>query len=338
MSSVNPIVLQRADPCVLLHDGTYYFTASHPRYDRVALRRAARLEDLQDADEVTIWEPPAGGPTSHLVWAPELHRVDGRWYVYFAAAPHDHGTADTPGAAETFDHRIYVLENAAEDPFTGEWVERGQVDTGWESFALDATSVVIDGSQYLVWAQQDVTIPGHSNLYIARMATPWTLATPAVLLSRPEFAWELRGFAVNEGPSVLVRGDRVHLTYSGAATGVDYAMGLLTAPVGADLLDPASWTKSPEPVFVSSPENGQYGPGHNSFTRTPEGDVVLVYHARTYTDITVDPLFDPNRHARAQVLPFDEDGNPVWGVPVPDTRPTPTSIEVLDPRGLPLHA
>ena len=331
--TVNPIVLQRADPCVLRHQGTYYFTGSHPRYDRIVLRRADRLEDLQQAEEVTVWERHATGPQSQLIWAPELHRVHGAWYLYYAAAPVAHGTVDAPSENETFNHRIFVLENTADDPFEGEWVERGQVDTGWESFALDATSFVLDGEQYLVWAQQDLTVRGHSNLYIARMANPWTLATPAVELSRPEFDWEIKGFWVNEGPSVLVRGGRVFLTYSGAATGIDYAMGLLTADADADLLDPASWTKSPEPVFVSDPAAGQYGPGHNSFTETPDGDPVLVYHARTYTEISGDPLWDPNRHARAQVLPFDEDGNPVWGTPVPDTRPTPTSTEVLPDDG-----
>ncbi|WP_306319446.1 MULTISPECIES: glycoside hydrolase family 43 protein [unclassified Streptomyces] len=332
----NPIVLQRADPCVLRHEGTYYFTASHPAYDRIVLRGAERLAALQAADEVTIWERHTEGPRSHLIWAPELHRVDGRWYVYYAAAPDETPKADVPGANETFNHRIYVLECAADDPLTGEWVDRGQVDTGWESFALDATSFVLDGRQYLVWAQQDNAIRGHSNLYIAPMANPWTLGGPAVLLTRPEFDWEIKGFWVNEGPSVLVREGRVFLTYSGAATGIDYAMGLLTADAGGDLLDPASWTKSPDPVFVSEPAGGQYGPGHNSFTTTEDGDTVLVYHARTYTEIVGDPLRDPNRHARAQILPFDADGEPVWGVPVADTRPTPSADEtaVLPATGL----
>ncbi|WP_129339526.1 family 43 glycosylhydrolase [Cellulomonas endophytica] len=328
----NPIVLQRADPWVVRHDGRYWFTGSHPLYDRVVLRGAERLEDLQAAEEVTIWRRHDEGPMSHLIWAPELHRVGGAWYVYLAAAPHDHGTVDAPGANETFAHRVFVLENTADDPTTGTWVERGQVDTGWESFALDATSLVHRGEQYLVWAQQDLGSTDHSHLYIARMADPWTLATPAVRLSRPEHAWERRGFAVNEGPALLVRDGTVFLTYSGAATGIDYAMGLLTADADADLLDPASWTKHPEPVVASSPENGQYGPGHNSFTWTPEGETVLVYHARTYTHLVGDPLREPNRHARAQVLPF-VDGRPVWGPPLPDTRPVPTSTDVLTPDG-----
>src|SRR5699024_6383769 len=90
------------------------------------------------------------------------------------------------------------------------------------------------------------------------------------------------------GP-VLVRNGKIHLTYSASATGIDYAMGVLTADADADLLDPSSWTKSRSPVFVSDPAAERYGPGHNSFTTTADGEVVLVYHARTYTRIEGNP-------------------------------------------------
>ncbi|MFC0672631.1 glycoside hydrolase family 43 protein [Brachybacterium hainanense] len=329
----NPLVLQRADPCVLRHGEEYLFTASHPQYDRIILRRAERLEDLQAAVEHVIWTKPADGPLSHLIWAPEIHRVAGAWYIYVAAAPDGEVSADAPGMAQTFNHRMYVLENTAEDPVAGEWVLRGQVDSGWESFALDATTFVRDGQQYYVWAQQREGVPGNSNLYIAPMSDPWTLSGPAVELTRPELAWEQDGFWVNEGPAVLQHGDTVYLTYSAAATGPQYAMGLLTAPADADLLDPASWTKSPEPVFTSDPSVDRYGPGHNSFTTTKTGEPVLVYHARTYTEIIGDPLLDPNRHACAQVLRFDASGAPIWGTPLPATRPSPTSTAILDPAG-----
>ena len=331
--TMNPLVLQRADPCVLRHEGQYYFTASHPLYDRIILRRAETLDGLQAADEVAIWHKHDQGPQSELIWAPEIHRVHGAWYIYYAAAPDAHGTADAPSTDETFNHRVFVLENTAEDPFAGEWVERGQVDTGWESFALDATSFVHGERQYLVWAQEDLAVKGHSNLYIAPMENPWTLAGPAVELTRPEHDWETKGFWVNEGPAVLEHEGTLYLTYSGAATGIDYAMGVLTASADADLLDPASWTKSPTPVFVSDPSVQRYGPGHNSFTTTPDGEPVLVYHARTYTHIEGDPLRDPNRHACAQVLRFDEAGRPLWGTPAPGTRPAPTSTEILAPSG-----
>lgn len=166
------------------------------------------------------------------------------------------------------------------------------------------------------------------------MADPWTLVTDAVMLTRPEFDWEIVTHWVNEGPSVLVHDSTVYLTYLASGTGIEYAMGLLTADAGGDLLDPASWTKSPDPVFTSDATVSIYGPGHNSFTQTADGDAVLVYHGRTYTDVGDDPLNEPNRHARAQVLPFDGEGRPLWGTPVPDTRPTPTSTEVLPAVGM----
>ena len=50
-----PFIEQRADPYVYRHfDGSYYFTASVPAYDRIILRRAETLQDLANADEKTI--------------------------------------------------------------------------------------------------------------------------------------------------------------------------------------------------------------------------------------------------------------------------------------------
>jgi GH43 family beta-xylosidase len=140
-----------------------------------------------------------------------------------------------------------------------------------------------------------------------------------VLLTEPEYAWEKIGHAVNEAPSVLVKNGRVFMTYSAAATDANYALGMLTARADANLLDPTSWTKSAQPVLASSVENGQYGPGHNSFTTTPDGKTdILVYHARNYRDIAGDPLRNPDRHTRAQAISWRADGTPDFGVPVVD--------------------
>lgn len=323
----NPIVLQRADPYVIRYKGTYYFTGSYPAFDRIALRKAARLEDLQQAEEVVVWEKHETGPMSHLIWAPELHRIQNKWYIYFGAAPND-GQSD-----DTFNHRIFCLENEAEDPTTGTWVERGKVETGMDTFSLDATSFELNGSQYLVWGQQDLDIPGHSNLYIARMENPWTLATTPVMLAKPEYDWECIRFKVCEGPAVITHGDRIYITYSASGTGPEYAMGMLTADLDADLLDAASWSKSPNPVFTTNAEAHMYGPGHNSFTKA-EDDVtdVMVYHVRNYTEIVGDPLYEPNRQACAKTISWGTEG-PIFGKPEAMTRWTPTTTEVLPPDG-----
>jgi len=309
---VNPLVKQRADPQVTLDaDGYYYFTATVPEYDRIELRRAHALNDLGAAPAKVVWRRHASGPMSANIWAPELHHIDGKWYLYFTA-----GRVDAP-----FDIRLYVLENAAANPLDGEWIERGQLKTGWESFALDATTFALNGQRYLAWAQRPPSAGKHMTaVYIARMDTPLSVASPAVLLTAPEYAWEKVKYDVNEAPAVLVKNGRVFMTYSASATDANYAMGLLTAKDDANLLDAASWTKSRVPVFASSAATGQYGPGHNAFTTSADGKTdILVYHARDYRDIVGDPLRDPNRHTRAQVISWRADGMPDFGVPVADT-------------------
>ena len=306
-----PLIQQRADPWIWRHgDGAYYFMGTVPEYDRLELRRSRSIEGLGVAPPKTIWRKHATGPMGSHIWAPEIHFIDGSWYVYFAAGD----------AAKVWDIRIYVLQNTAMDPLTGMWIEKGQLNTGWESFALDATTFEHRGQRYLVWAQHDPKVMGNTNLYLSRMASPTTLVGPAVLLSRPEYPWEQVRYAVNEGPAVIHRHGRLFLTYSAAGTGAEYCLGLLSASEDSDLLAPASWSKSPTPVFVQNETQGIFGPGHNSFTTSPDGRTdLLVYHARSYRDIVGDPLQDPNRHTRVQTITWRADGTPDFGVPVRDT-------------------
>ncbi|HEX9781776.1 MAG TPA: glycoside hydrolase family 43 protein [Opitutaceae bacterium] len=306
---LNPLILQRADPCIRRHaDGWYYFTASVPAYDRIELRRAHTIAGLADAPTVDVWRKPDAGPFSELIWAPEIHHIFSAWHVYFAAAPSREIKDDL------FQHRMYVIATPAANPLEGKWTAPVRIETGIDSFCLDATIFTHRGATYYVWAQKDPAIRGNSNLYIARMASATQLATPPVRLSAPEFEWEIRGFWVNEGPSVVIRHGRVFISYSASATNENYCMGLLHASEDADLLDPASWTKSPEPVFQTDFEHKIYGPGHNSFTVAEDGVTdMLVYHARTYTEIVGDPLWDPNRHAYVKPLRWDAAGMPVFG-------------------------
>ncbi|GAA1173056.1 family 43 glycosylhydrolase [Streptomyces hebeiensis] len=306
----NPLIERRADPHVHRHtDGFYYFTGTAPEYDRIVLRRSRTLRGLATADESVIWRKHTSGDMGAHIWAPELHRVDGAWYVYFAAGRTD----------DVWRIRIWVLENTHPDPFRGTWTEKGRLTTAWDTFSLDATTFTHRGTRYLAWAQHEPDMDNNTGVFLSRMANPWTLTGPQVRLTTPEYDWECVGFKVNEGPAVIQRNGRVFMTYSASATDHHYCMGLLTADDRADLLDPASWTKSPAPVFASSGTTGQYGPGHNSFTVAEDGRTdVLVYHARQYKEISGDPLNDPNRHTRIQPLGWRPDGTPDFGVPVAD--------------------
>ncbi len=302
----NPFINQRADPSIYRHsDGYYYFTATVPDYDRIVLRRSPTLEGLNTASESVIWRAHSSGPMGAHIWAPEIHFIDNAWYIYFAA-----GSTENVWAI-----RMYVLENTAANPFTGQWTEKGKIQTDYESFSLDATTFAHHGSRYLVWAQSNQN--NNSSLFIARMENPWTLNSQQVMISRPEFPWETIGYRVNEGPAVIKRHGRIFISYSASATDANYAVGLLSASDTADLLDPSSWHKSDTPIFRSG--NGIFGPGHNQFIKSPDGKHdILVFHGRSYETINGDPLQDPNRHTRLQTLHWNEDGSPHFGNPEPE--------------------
>jgi GH43 family beta-xylosidase len=313
-------VLQRADAQVQRHvNGWYYMTGSVPEYDRLAVRAAPTLAGLATASEAVIWRRPTSGTMGGYIWAPEIHQIDGRWYCYFAA-----GDAD-----DLFHIRTYIMSSPARDPRELRWGPPAILVTPWDTFTLDSTTFVHRGTRYLVWAQHEPGIDTNTNLYIAPLASPTELGSAPVRIAVPTLPWEIQGFKVNEGPAVLIRNGRVFMTFSASATDARYCMGLLTADADADLLDAASWVKSPEPVFVTSEATSVYGPGHNSFTVDEDGRDMLVYHGRDYRDIVGDPLFDPNRHTRAQRLYFNDDGTPAFGIPV-GNGPLPVRLQPID--------
>ena len=296
-----PFIPQRADPFVLRQGGRWYFTASVPAYDCIVLRRADSLQGLRDAEEHAVWRCHASGDMSQHIWAPELHYLDGAWYIYFAASRRD----------DIWALRPWVLRCEGDDPLKGPWTECGMLkradgdDFSFTDFSLDMTVFEHGGRRYCVWAEKVSVARKISNLYIAEMADPCTLKTPQLLLSSPSYAWERHEFWVNEGPAFLAHGDRVYLTFSASDTSPAYCMGLLWADADADLMDISAWHKVNHPVFTTDAGKGLFGPGHNTFFTDASGEVYTSYHARPYDEIIGDPLYDPNRHCFIMRVPFE---------------------------------
>ena len=306
---VNPLVKNRADAQVFLNDdGYYYMTGSVPEYDRLVLRRAKTIAGLATAEERVLWRHEESGPLSGFIWAPEMSRIDGKWYVHFAAGP-------SGGGEDVFRIRTYAVACDGPDPMSGNWTTLGEFKAPWDSFNLDSKVFIHRGIRYFTWAQREPGIETNSNLYIAKMTGPLTVG-PATRLSVPTLDWEIRGFKVNEGAAVIENAGKLFMTYSASATDDRYCLGLLSIDAEADLLDAANWTKSQVPVFQTCIETSVYGPGHNDFTVDEQGRPMLVYHGRDYKEIEGDPLFNPDRHTRVQRLYFAADGTPDFGVPV----------------------
>ncbi len=312
----NPLVLRRADPYIYLHtDGYYYFCASVPEYDRIELSRSRDIAGLARAAPLVVWSLRRRFLVEDRnFWAPELHYLDGKWFIYYAA-----GTNFDP-----FDVRIRVIENDAADPMSGTWEDRGKLDTGRDTLSLDSTVFEQGGKRYLLWAQRLTRSPASSmDLYIARLKTPLKLGSKPVMIGRADQSWEMRDPAdlKMQGPAVLKRNGRVFISYSSNATDARYCIGLMEARDDADLLDPASWKKLPGPALDTDAAAGVYGPGHNSFTTSPDGAVdYIVYHARDYETVVGIAVLDPNRSTRVQAFTWDSNGRPVFGRPLPSSR------------------
>lgn len=307
ISYPNPFIPQRADPYIFKgDDGFYYFTASYPAfynadngYDRIILRRSETVSGLRNAVEHTVWKAHTEGTMAKHIWAPEIHLINGVWYIFFAAGDSDN----------VWNIRPYALRCTGNDPITDQWEEPGKLqpsdgdDMSFTSFSLDTTYFEHKGSHYLIWAE----IHGNSSLYMAKINgdEPWRLITKPILLTKPEYPWEKIRHQVNEGASVLKTEDKICVFFSASGTGEEYCMGLLWADINSDLMSPASWHKKTTPVLETKDLDSEAGPGHNSFTVDENGDLLLVYHSRPTEHLTKacgtfndEVLYDPCRHAR----------------------------------------
>ena len=296
----NPLLAAGADPWVIFKDGYYYYTNTTGR--DLTLWRTKDFTDLGQAEKKTVWTPPASGPNSKDIWAPELHSLNGKWYLYYTATD-----KAKPGDNNRY---VFVLENVASNPLEGNWTDKGRINTNYTG--LDGSIFEHKGKHYFLYSGY---VGPQSNLFIAEMVNPWTISAKQVEIARPTLSWEkYDGREICEGPEIL-KGKRgqLFIVYSASACWDDnYSLGMLTATETSDLLDPASWTKSSQPVFAKSTENSVFGPGHNCFTKSPDGkEDWIVYHAKTEANKEC-----KNRTPRAQRFSWKPDGSPDFGVPV----------------------
>lgn len=303
----NPLLPSGADPWVIRQDGYYYYMQTMP--NRLVIWKTKNPAGLPKAEKKTIWEAVPGTPYSHDIWAPELHFIKGRWYVYFAA---DDGRNET--------HRLYVLENNHRDPLQGEWTFKGKIADVADKWAIDASVFEYKKRWYIIWSGWEGDVNGRQDIYIAGLKNPWTIDGERVRLSSPLYGWEKHGgqrppyVTVNEGPQILRHGAALFLIYSASGCWTDfYALGMLKLTNKKNLLDSLSWRKYPEPVFKQDAANGVYAPGHNSFFRSPDGkqDWIL-YHANDRPGAGC----GGERSPRMQPFTWHADGTPDFGMPV----------------------
>lgn len=322
---INPIFSSGSDPSALFYKGKYYYT--HATNDMIWLWETTDLTNMGKAICKEVWRPTQSNEMHHL-WGPEIHRINDKWYIYYTA---DDGNTDN--------HQIYVLENEAPTPTEGTFVNKGAIRTNAEwNWGIHASTVVHQGIQYLAWSgwPKRRIVEETQCIYIARMKNPWTLDSKRILLSTPEYTWERQWvnpdgsrtaypIYVNEAPQFFHSKDyrKIILYYSASGCWSPYyCIGQLTADAEADLLDPASWKKSTEPVFYQSPNDSVWGPGSPAFVPSPdETEWYMLYHARSIPNSITGR--NESRSIRLQKITWDEEGMPQLGVPVKLGTPLP---------------
>lgn len=315
----NPLLEKGADPWSYYKDGVYYYMNTTGK--NIKLWKTEDVTDLRNADSKVVWTPE-DFTGMHSLWAPEIHFINNKWYIYFSAIDRK----------EFGYHQMYVLENESEDPFDGEFVFKGRLSTDAENnWAIDGSVFEYRKEWYIIWSGWPQVYPDKQVqcIYIARLQNPWTIGSEKVLLSKPEYDWEMnykgvnggnpfkKIIYVNEGPQALFSPDSayVHIVYSASGVWTPYyQLGLLSADFGADLLNPESWKKSDCPIFSQSERNGVYAPGHNSFFKSPDGtEDYILYHAR---NVKYDSQVQgEGRSPRAQKFTW-KNGYPIFGEPV----------------------
>lgn len=291
----NPVCAFGADPWVVAHGGYYYYCYTLDK--GVAVKKMSSPAEIEQ-DGQTVYLAPEGTDHSCEYWAPELHYLNGEWYIYVAA---DDGNNDN--------HRMYVLRGTSQDP-TQPFEMVGKITDGTDKWAIDGTVLLYNGELYYAWSGWEGDVNVAQYIYIAHMSNPYTIDSRRVLLSKPTYAWERVGDPlVNEGPAFLVRDGKVMMVYSASGSWTDdYCMGMLTL-TGDDPLNPAHWEKSATPVFTKK-VGVAYGTGHCSFTTACDGSAWMVYHANLVSGTSW-----MGRSVWLSPVTFDGEGRPDFGEP-----------------------
>lgn len=105
--------------------------------------RLTWARDWNVAESRLLFQPPMSTNYTYDLWAPELHQIDGSWYVIFTAdvdPDHPHPEVDMycTFTCPAVNHRMFVLEGDGGDPWTSTFTIKAQLNT-YDQFAIDGT-------------------------------------------------------------------------------------------------------------------------------------------------------------------------------------------------------
>lgn len=266
------------DPWMIAANGQYYLTFTLG--NRVEIWASQSMENFRNCRKSLVWQPGPNSDWRGGIWAPELHNLNGVWYIYFCGERPGKGNAS---------HRTLILRSRDPDPMdASSWTFVGPLKGVPDHWAIDAT-VFSPRPNELYCCYSGWPLGDHSDtqqdLFLVKMASPEVaIDSTLVCISRASLPWERpdngrRG--VNEGATWVSVPGFQGIVYSAHGSWTNkYKLALLQL-VGDDPLKESSWYKRPHPLLVSDEKlGGPFGPGHASFINSMHGDgqVYCIYH------------------------------------------------------------
>lgn len=230
----------------------------------------------------TCFQPTSSDWSQNRLWAPEMHKIGDKYYLYYSAAENSSATL----------HCSVAVSDSPKGPFTNNIAEgvdgsKPRFDFGFAS--IDGSVFVDDdGKMYYYFAKDQVD--GISTIWGAELENPYTLKGPAKQLTRVGYSkttgnetqpWETAQGRWNEGPYMVKHGDIYYLTYSANMyTSKYYGVGYATSfsPLD-DFEKPADCMLMGSEKLANSADEWDYasGTGHHMFI-TLGNQTYVVYH------------------------------------------------------------
>ena len=244
---LNPIFAgDHPDPSILKDGDDYYMTfSSFEAYPGLAIWHSRDLVN---------WQPvgPALFKNVGSVWAPDLVKHRGRYYIYF------------PGVGPYRSN--YVVWS---DSIRGPWSEPidlkiGRIDPGH--------AVGPDGKRYLFMSNGELVPLADDGLSVTapmrRIYEGWKYPDD----------WVVESFS-QEGPKILKRGDYYYMVLAEGGTAGPPTGHMIIAARSRTIEGP--WENAPNNPIVrtTDPKDRWWSKGHGTLVEGPRGQWFIVYHA-----------------------------------------------------------
>ena len=289
------------DPYILPveKEGIYYMYASSPTREDGKVYGgmvAYTSRDLKNWEgPVRVFDVPRDNWITGTVWAPEVHKYKGKYYLFATLNSDIKWKGDKQGHP-AYTHRATQVfwSKSPEGPFLP--FEEKTPFTPLDEMALDGTLWVENGVPYMVYCHEWVeTLDGEMNLVQLKKDLSGTVGEPIRLFCASAAKWSTGANRADGSKTYVTDGCFLYRSKSGKLLMMwssfmngTYAVGIAESTTGK-IIGP--WRQQQEPIFV----NG----GHSMLFRTFDGRLCLVLHSPN----------SPGGSERAKIMELEDLGH-----------------------------